>query len=170
MHVNLFLGLIFLLALWWLLRETRARKKDRTAEPAAMLKDELKKRRAAQEHGRRAARRLEALKKERMAPVLEGLREMLAALPPEDRERGVMSVAPDGSSVALTLKYAGREETFILDWDVKNFDLELFAGAAALTGVGGAYGIRLPDGSTVREAEFPAFMRALSGIIADRLA
>lgn len=170
MHINLILGAVFILALWWLLRETGARKKAQKAEPAAMLKDELEKRRAAQEHSRRATERLAALKKERMAPVLGGLREMVEALSDDDRKSGVMSVAENGPSAVLNLKYAGKEEAFILEWDVRSFDLELFAGEASLSGVSGTYTIRLPDGSTAREAEFPSFMRTVSGLIADRLA
>lgn len=170
MHINLILGAVFLLALWWLLREARARKKEQKADPAAMLKDELEKRRAAQEHGRRAGERLAALKKERMSPVLDGLRGMIAALPAKDRERGGITAAGNGSSVVLSLKYADKEEAFILEWDVRHFDLELFAGEASLSGTPGSYTARLPDGSIVREVELPAFMRALSGLIADRLA
>lgn len=170
MHINLIIGAIFILALWWLLRETRARKKEQKAEPAAMLKDELEKRRVGQEKSRRAAERLASLKKQRMLPVLEGVREMIAALSGEERSRGAMSAVENGPAVVLALKYRGKEEAFILEWDVKYFDLELFSSQSSLANVTGNYSIRLPDGSVAREEEFSPFMRTLSGLIADRFA
>lgn len=174
MHINLIIGAIFLLALWWLLRETRARKKAQKTEPAAMLKDEFEKRRAEQEKSRRASERLAELKKKRMAPVLEGTHEMIAALSAtlaaEKREPEGISVAENGQALVLALKYRGHEEAFILEWDVKNFDLELFSGTSSLANVNGAYIIRMPDGSMAREEEFSPFMRMLSGLIADRFA
>lgn len=169
MHINLIIGLVFFAALWWVIREFRADRKAKKADPGGMLKNELEKRRAAQEKSRRASLRLEKLKKERLAPVLNGLREMIRALPQKDREAGAMRVDEKDGAIEVTLGHGEETETLELGWDVKNFDLELFAGEAALTGAGGDYIIRMPDGSMLRRADFADFMRTLSGLIADRL-
>lgn len=169
MHINLIIGLIFLVTLWWFIRTLSADRRAKKTDPGGMLKDELEKRRAAQEKSRRATQRLAQLKGERLAPVLAGVRKMIDALPEKDRAAGLIRAAENNDAIEVTLERGGKSETLVLDWNVRNFDLELFAGTAALTGAAGDYIIRLPDGSMLRKAEFADFMRALSGLLADRL-
>lgn len=181
MHINLILGLIVVLAVWWLLKNHRENKNSR-AEPADMLMDEISKRRAAQDASKRATERLAALRTEKIRPVVDGLEKMARALP--DSASSGMELADRRENVRLTLSYPLKKEradnperepeiiseTFDIEWNIKNFDLELFSGSSSLQSVPGEYIIRMKDGTMLQESDFSGFMRRLSGIIADRLA
>lgn len=188
MHINLIIGLVFILAVWWLLREARARKKAK-AEPADMLKNELKKRQEAQEQKQRAADRLASLKNEHLSKMMEAVEQMRDALKSNSGQSLSAMREEDGISLAVrSCENTGKtratpsgangsghaasecEDIFYLEWNVRNFDLEVFSGTGSLRHVQGDYIIRMPDGSIVREKDFPGFMRAISGLIADRLA
>jgi hypothetical protein len=142
-----------------------------------MLLGEIGRRRAAKLESKAAVERLLRLKTERLRPVAEGAREMIAALP-EGASRGSMRLQDEGSKIRLFLDYASVNppeqisESFILEWDVKNFDLEVFGGLEQERAdrVAGYYLIRLPDGILLKETEAGALLRRLSGLVADRLA
>ncbi|MCL1915489.1 MAG: hypothetical protein FWG17_02075 [Desulfovibrionaceae bacterium] len=181
MHVGLISGLLVLLALGWLVLNFQRRRHERRT-PADMLLDELNLRRSTQEGNRRARERLEELKRARLRPVVEGVLEMIRALPGEgcgrlrlrDEERRALlevPIVPKGyGERGEGIGQEGQTETLTLEWDIRDFDLGFFAGADSLEGASGDYFLRLPDGSLIREAEFTVFMRRLSALLADRLA
>ncbi|MCL1889884.1 MAG: hypothetical protein FWF99_05215 [Desulfovibrionaceae bacterium] len=181
MHVGLILGLMVLLAFGWLALSFRRRRHE-FRRPADMLLDELNLRRSTQEGKLRARERLEDLKRARLRPVVEGVLEMIRALPGEsggrlrlrDEERRAVleiSAVPGGyGEQGGGGGHEGRTETLTLEWDIRDFDLDFFAGADYLEGASGDYFLRMPDGSLIRETELTVFMRRLSGLLADRLA
>ncbi|MDR2503177.1 MAG: hypothetical protein LBD82_02140 [Deltaproteobacteria bacterium] len=172
MHINLLLGLVVLLAAWWLIR-SRQNRKTAQKKPAAMLLDEIGKRRAVRHESKRASEKLMRLKAERLRPVVEGVRDMIHAL---DEEGGAQAqrlrLTDEGRRAELEICHCGAEETetLILEWDVRDLDLDFFAAEDPLPDAQGDYIIRTPDGALLREAELTPFMRRLSGLIADRLA
>lgn len=181
MHINLILGLVVILAIWWLLKN-RQERKAANAEPADMLMDEISKRREAQLASTRAINRMRNLREQNMRPVAEGLKKMAAALPKNGPEQII--IEDNGELVRLTLHYAIKKELpdsperkpdinseiFEMEWNVKNFDIELFSGSSSLQSVSGEYIIRMKDGTILKETELTGFMRRVSALIADRLA
>ena len=167
MHINLILGAVFILAIWWLLRQAGERRRAAKTQPAAMLRDEISRRREAIEQSERAATRLAGLKKEKAAQIFEALDDMLEALPPEYHN---MHSENMGEEVALSVQYKDKKkDTFHLFWDTRNFDLSFFASNETLKNVPGDYIVRMPDSSLLREPDFQSYIRRLSGLIADRV-
>ncbi len=174
MHINLILGFLVIIAVIWLVKSYRAQKAEK-AEPAQMLMDEMGKRRQAHDEGKRAGERLLELRIKRLRPVVQGVNDMKNALRPGE-SKGSLTVQDEGQTAVLHLEYKPRpesdpaRESLFLEWNVKNFDIELFSGQSSLQSVPGVYIIRMQDGAIIAEPDFNSYMRRLSGLIADRLA
>lgn len=167
MHINLILGAVFLLAIWWLLRQAAERRRTAKTEPSDMLRDEITRRREAMAQSERAAARLTELKKAKTVEIFAALDDMLDGLPPECHHLHSENL---GDEVSLSVQYKEEmKDVFHLGWDIRNFDMGLFAGNEPLRNVPGDYIVRLPDGSLLRDADFQSYMRRLSGLIADRV-
>lgn len=172
MHVNLILGLLVLLALGWLFRLYRGSRAQKLT-PADLLREEIRRRKAALRESRTAAQRLHKLKEERLRPLEEGLRGMLEALPDDDAAR--VSLSDEGHRLLLVLPSgapeagAGASDNLVLEWDLRNFDLEAFSDPAGEKYLSGEYAACLPDGVLFREKDVYAFLRALSRLMAERL-
>lgn len=167
MHINLFVGLIFLLALGWFVHEMRAHQKAKKAKPADLLKNDLEKRRAAQEQIRQASEHLAKLKATHAEKIMDVLKDMTQGL---DGSSKHISVQKNNNTVELTLAYKDKEEVFYLEWNIKNFNMELLSDPAAPKHTQGEYIIRMPGGSMLPEPDLASFTRTISGLIADRLA
>lgn len=180
MHINLLVGLAVLLAVIWLVsgyRKSRVR-------PGDMLKDELEKRRLRQELAAKAEERLRLLRAERMKGMEEALQSMLEALSDEDRRAGVLTWRSEGEKIAVSVKKRGsgtagsaaqddpegKDGTFCIRWDIREFDLDLLASSGPFGNMAGEYVLQWKNGIQSRESDLGEFMRMVSEIIADRIA
>ncbi|MDL2307607.1 hypothetical protein LJC48_06245 [Desulfovibrio sp. OttesenSCG-928-C06] len=170
MYVNLILGILVITALIWLL--VRYNRKDES--PREMLADELARRRAAQETARKANTALTLLRDEQLRQVADDLAEMRKSLPVEGLpEDAFVWRMQDGKLMLVFLPDAQTDKTaeeFVIGWDIRNLDINFLAELEQVQNVPGGFNLTAPDGNVRYFAEHASLMRALSGLIADRLA
>lgn len=165
MYINLILGVLVLAAIVWLIAGRRPK-----PGPADMLQDEIARRRAAQEAGRKAMDNFAALRSARLAEVAEGLTSMRQALAQSGLRADLLSWRQLDDHIELEL----GGERLLIRWDVRNFDLDQFAAAdSALSlplGARAEYSLAWSDRTRLAERDLSEFMRAVSSVIADKLA
>ena len=61
-------------------------------------------------------------------------------------------------------------QELVIRWDVRDLDIDFLAGAEPPQNISGDYSLAAGDGKVAYEEEHAAFMRVVSGLIADRLA
>ncbi|MDR1125029.1 MAG: hypothetical protein LBM64_03060 [Deltaproteobacteria bacterium] len=165
MYINLILGVLVLAAIVWLIAGRR-----RKIGPADMLQDEIARRRAVQETGRKALDNFAALRSARLAGVAEGLESMRRALAASGLRADHLVWRQLDDRIELEL----GGELLVIRWDIRNLDLAQFAAAdsaAALPlGAKAEYSLAWPDRLRLTERDLSEFMRAVSSVIADKLA
>ena len=176
-YINLILGGVVLLALYWLLFGRRGRKD----KPSEILQDEINKRRAVLEEGEAAARRYRILQEEHLKGVECALQDMLSALPPADREAGLLSWQSGSRELSLCVKSReecrsaleqgglAEPEEFFITWDIKDYDIPRLAAPMGRRAPAGMYCMRWGGGRRMEDTDLIEFIRRISGIIADRL-
>ena len=180
MYLNLLLGVTVLAAVIWLLVIYNRKEES----PGDMLTDELSRRRAMQENARRSRETLEALRRERLAPVEAGLAEMRSALnaqglPPDlldwqwADERLELCLARPGNATDRPEQDETKRsapECFIIRWDVRQMDVDFPASGGQPDRLAGEYSLTWPNGVQVLADDLQELLRAVSRLIAERLA
>lgn len=165
MYINLILGVLVLAAIVWLIAGRR-----RKPGPADMLQDEIARRRAVQETGRKAMDNFAALRSAKLAEVAGGLESMRRAL----AESGLRADLLDWRQLEDCIELELVGERLVIRWDIRNFDLDLFAAAESASslplGARSEYSLAWPDKVRLAERDLSEFMRAVSSVIADKLA
>lgn len=165
MHINLILGALVLAAIFWLVRGYR---RSRRA-PGRMLDEELARRRKIKEERARALAKLDALRRERLAPLLEALDGMGQTLATGGHPDLLSFSEADGKiQLSLAPPPGGPREplSLTITWADQHLDLQALQGKSGLD-IAGEYVLSYPEGQVRHFADLQSLLSALSVIIAD---
>lgn len=175
MYINLILGAVALAVIWTLLYRLLVKPDAavKSLDPAAILARELEERRDREEGAKAAFERMRDSAAQRLVPVMDALRAMHTAMPPEQQAMNCLAWNEgDDGLLHVAIRKNGEQETprtFFISWRLKDVDLqELAADTKALPQ--GFYTIR--EGMEREEtlSDLNAVVRRLAVIIADELA
>lgn len=177
MYINLILGLVALIVVWFYLRKMLVREDDLRESPTELLEKEVARRRAAEAEAEKVFERLRDAAKERMRPVAAALAEMRAAMPSVAGDKAgspqkLLTWDDDGDTILVRVRESGASEdaaTLAVSWRIPEMDLRRAAGFGVP--MPGVYVLRRSDrGGEDTVAGLDACVRAMSSFIVDFMA
>lgn len=172
MYVNLILGGIALLVLWFYLRKMLVRHDILREDPAELLEREVAKRRAGEEDAAKAFERLRDAGRERMRPVAAALGAIEAAMPKlAGVPRKTLRWDDNGDSIIIRMQGGedGEGANLAVNWRVPDLDLQK---AARLGGdLPGVFVLKRSDSNQEEQIEnVDACVRRITSFIVDFVA
>lgn len=182
MHINIILGLLVIAALVWLVSRARSARRD----PAKIMRREINRKQEEAETLEKAEATLQALRASRLKELETAIARMIQGIEREDRRPAVGRDSASGCITITLPSYSGLPSNIgsgdsqgqrrvadapcRLDWNVSDFNVQLFASRNPAMRLYGEYSMRQGGETLARREELGDFLQNVSVIIAERVA